>query len=179
MVATLLRAGLTAAMIIGAALLGLAVAGPAAAVPRCAGDCPTLSVNTTRPAAGTALTVTGDDFGGSDRVSLTLRGATHPLGSAQTNASGAFRTTLTLPSGVAGLRPIVASDPITAQQVRQVLRIAAPNRTGIGRGTNGTNSERSARDARVAIIGLGALGVVLLIGGGLLLLTRRREHVSV
>ena len=174
--ATLLRSALTAAMLVGVALIGLVLARPAGAVPRCAADCSTLSVNPARPAAGTALTVTGEDFGSRDRVEFTLHGATNPLGSAQTNAGGAFRTRLTLPSDLAGRRPIVASDPSTDQQVGHRLTIGARNAGVVGRAENGV--ERPSAYARVALIGLGAVGVVLLTGGGLLLLTARREHIG-
>jgi hypothetical protein len=158
----LLRSALTAVTIVGISLLGLMPTRSAAAAPRCAGDCATLSARTTTPVAGARLTLAGTDFGGSDRITLTLHGALNPLGRVRTNASGAFRTTISLPTQVTGRHAIVASEPSTGEQAVQVLRISTA--AGTSRAYTG-----------VAVIGLGALCVVLLIGGGLLLLAGRRQ----
>lgn len=168
-----IRSALVSVTIVGAALFALLFARPALAAPHCAAACPALSVSTTTPAAGAKLFVDGAGFGASIRVTLTLQGAVHQIRPAETDVDGAFREVVTLPSRLTGRHAIVASDPATGEQAHQLLSINASSRQA---GDN--DGAGSWAYVRVAVIGVGALAVVLLMGGTLLFLARRRRQLS-
>jgi hypothetical protein len=143
------------------------------AVPDCARSCPSLAVDTTTPVAGGAFRVTGSGYGAYHAVTLELHPHRYPLGTAGTDDAGSFQATVRLPDGVTGRHTILATDRATKDTARQVIRIAG------GRRGSGTDGGASPAYTRVALIGLGAVGVVLFIGGGLLLVAGRRRHLSI
>lgn len=154
-----------------AALVALASASDAA--PCAYSNCVTLSVSTTTPPVGGTITISGTGWGANDTVNITLHTATYPLASPTADASGAFTTTVTLPAGVSGRHTIVAVDPTTGQTASVAITIGAPSAApGAAPGGGGLSN------TGVAVISIGALGVVLLVGGGLMLLAGRRRRVS-
>jgi uncharacterized membrane protein len=71
-----------------------------------------------------------------------------------------------LPSGVTGPDALIAIDARTGQEVQRALEVG------------GVGASSSAGYAGVALIGLAAIGVVLLCGSTLLVLAGRRRHAT-
>lgn len=137
---------------------------------------PTLAVSTTTPAVGATITVTGADYGANETVNLTLHTATYNLGSAQTDANGGFTTSITLPAGVSGTHTLTGTG-MTSHGVASVTLVIGGSGTGAVGGSSGGGGGLSNTGA--AVIGAGALGISLLIGGLLMLLAGRRRKAQV
>ena len=154
-------------LIIAAASLG----SPASAYPD--GVNPTIAVSDTTPAQGQSLTVTGAHFTPNSSAKLTLHSTPVDLGSVSTDANGNFAAQVTIPSSTpAGAHTIEALDMATGDVTAAAITVSATSGGGGGGGGGlaGTG---------VAVIGVGALGVVLLAGGGLMLLAGRRRRVTI
>lgn len=164
--------------VIGLALLGTAFSVSASAAPYTIQ--PTISISTQTPAAGGTLTISGAGFGANEDVRNELRATTYPLASAQTDANGAFRVTVTLPAGVTGAHTIVATGVRSGKSASAPIMIgAASSNSGVSRVVTGGGASGASGLAStgVAALGIAGLGAGLIIGGGLLLLTtvRRRQ----
>lgn len=151
----------------------LAVAGASQAAPCAYSNCTSVSVSTTNPAVGATITVAGNGFGANDTVDITLHTTTYNLGTATTNSSGSFSTSVTLPAGVSGQHTLTVTDPTTSQSNSVVLTIGAA-----GAPSGGTSTGGGLSSTGVAVISLGALGVILLAGGAVMLFAGRRRRVS-
>jgi hypothetical protein len=136
---------------------------------------PKLSVSTTTPAVGATITVTGTDYGANETVELTLHTAVYTLGSAHTDASGGFTTSVTLPAGVSGTHTLVGTG-MTSGGVASVTLVIGGSGTG---GTGGSNGGGGLSNTGAAVIGVGALGITLLIAGGFMLVAGRRRKAQV
>jgi hypothetical protein len=131
----------------------------------------TCAAGTQHPPAGGRVPLTCNGFGAKDRINLSLHSAPISLGSALTDSSGSFSRTVTLPAGVTGQHDIVATDTSTGQTASVSLTIGGAATGGGGGGGGGLSS------TGVAVIGIGALGLVLLGGGGMMLYAGRRHTV--
>lgn len=134
---------------------------------------PTLSVSTQNPTEGASLGVSGAGYGANEQVNLTLQSATYNLGSAMTDGSGSFSTTVTLPAGVTGTHTIVGVGATYADVASVGIVISAATGGGGGGGGGGLPNTGAA------VMGLGGVGVALLLGGGLMLLAGKRRKVAV
>jgi hypothetical protein len=131
--------------------------------------------DTTSVTPGESVTLTGSGFGGNTNVGLSIESTPHSLGSVQTDSTGAFRDTVTLPTDlVAGQHTIIASSPdqtcslgLTAQtHAISAVQTSAPTSDG-GSGVLASTG--------VQIAGISTIAVLLLGGGALLLLVGRRR----
>jgi hypothetical protein len=127
----------------------------------------TLSVSTQNPAMGATLTVSGSGYTPTEQVNLTLHSQTYNLGSATTDASGDFSTTVTLPAGVSGSHTITG----TAATSGMTASVSVTIGSSAGGGGSGDLAFTGA-----AVLGIGGIGVALLISGGVLLLAGQRRR---
>jgi hypothetical protein len=168
------------------AAASLVIAGPAAqAVAYPPTICPTISVSTTTPLAGEAITVTGTNFIPGATVRLELDSSATVLKTVTASASGTFTTQVTMPAGLLGSHTILASgggggpgcpaDPI------QIVNAHGPGggggSLGNGGGTNGGGGTAfTGVDVLLLVLIAGLLvtaGVMLNRGG-----KRRRQVYS-
>jgi hypothetical protein len=160
-------AALAAAVAVTAA--AAAIAAPGSAAPYV--TAPALSVSTTSPCKNASLTVAGTGFVPGSAVTVTLRSAADPLGSAVVGAAGGFTATVTVPE-VAGTRQLVAAgpptprNPNTAQATLHIESCVGPVPI-TGYSGSPADGPRYALPA-----GLAALASLIL-GGGLLTWRRR------
>jgi hypothetical protein len=89
------------------------------------------------------------------------------LGTAHTDANGGFSKSITVPNVALGAHSIVGVDTVTPESASAAYTV-----TGGGTGSGG-----GIANTGVAVIGLGAIGGVLLTGGALMLLAGRRRKV--
>jgi hypothetical protein len=126
-----------------------------------------LEVSTTNPTAGGSITISGTSCNPGATVTATLDTG-DVIGTATVGNDGTFTITGTLPSGVTGSHTITTTGGGSAHTCSGVLgvEISAPGGSG-GGGLASTG---------VAVVGIGALGAVLLIGGGLMLMAGKRRN---
>ena len=179
-------------VILGVIFAMVAFAGPASATPY--SHQPTISVSTQTPRMGGQLRLCGSGFHARSRVKITLDRRIY-LASFPTNSKGAFCATLKLPRRVSGGHRIWANDPYrhvaTAwiRILRPGVRVAGVSVTA-GTTTSDVTTSDVATSAEptssgelaftgAAGIGIGALGGLLLVGGGLMLFAgKRRKTIS-
>lgn len=107
-------------LVLGVIALGSA---PANAGPYPPTQCATLSVSTTTPRAGEAMTVSGSGFTAGEQVTLELHSTTRVVGTATVRADGTFTTQITIPKDMYGRhlllavggQPSCSVDPITLE----------------------------------------------------------------
>lgn len=133
-------------------------------------DGASVSVSTTTPAVGDNLTVAGSGFGANDTLRIALHTKVFDLGATHTDGAGAFSASVSLPDGVSGAHHIVVTDPATGQTQSIPIEIG-------GAAGGSTSSKGDLSSTGVAVIGLAALAVVLLIGGGLAMFAGRKSKV--
>ena len=113
------------------------------------------------------------NFTPNSNASLSLHSAPVDLGTVTTDGSGSFSAQVTIPSSTtAGSHTIEALDTPTGDIATAGLTVT----TGTGGGGGGGGGGGLAGTG-VAVIGIGALGLVLLVGGGLMLMAGRRRKV--
>ncbi|HYO17885.1 MAG TPA: hypothetical protein VES02_04365 [Dermatophilaceae bacterium] len=161
------RLGASLTAILGVIIAMVAFSGPANAA---YGDQPTTSVSDQTPAAGSSLTFCGSGFQPGETVTIVLdNGTTYP--SVTADAAGDFCTTIVLGASLSGTHTLTATGTtsgITASTTIQVLGVSA-NAGPTGGGLAFTGA---------AVIGIGALGGLLLVGGGMILFATRRRKVN-
>jgi hypothetical protein len=159
--------------------VGLGLAASSSAAPYT--PAPAVSVSTSAPVAGGGLTVSGSGFGADDTVNLVLHTKAYSLGSATTDAAGAFSKTVQLPAGVTGSHTIVITDPTTGQTSSMAITIESSSSSGgaSGGASGGSSGGGGLSNTGVAVLGIGGLGAALLLGGGVMLLAGRRRKVAV
>lgn len=161
---------LAAAVIaVGAVLTGLlifagtanaATTGPGTPTSPGPGGSGVLSVSDTTPSEGGSITISGTGCNPGATVTATLHSDPYFLGSTTAGSDGSFSITAQLPSGVTGSHTIVVNGAgCSGVEGINILAASSGNLAGTG----------------VAVVGIGALGVVLLVGGGLMLLAGRRR----
>ena|GEM_PF-412308 len=143
---------------------------------------PALALSASQTGPGATVTVTGSDFGPNEEVVLELHSTVYPLGTAKTDAKGAFSAQVTLPADVTGDHHIVATGKTSGRVGQAAIAIAAPAGNGGdgGGGLSGSGSSGSGSSGGLARTGseipLAALVLALLlvtVGG--VLAWRRRE----
>jgi hypothetical protein len=152
-----------AVLALALALAGLALVSPSASaaarpVAYPPTTCATISVSTTTPAVGEAITVTGKNFGPNAKVTLTLHTRTYVLGSVTTSATGTFTKRVTMPAGVAGnhLLSATGGNPLCQPDPVQIS-------IGVGATeTPGPNSPPGTAFTGVDVLWLVALAAVLI-----------------
>ena len=153
------------ALIVAVGCLGLAFAAPAFAYgPNAA----TVGASTSSVGPGGSLTVTGNNFGPGDTVTVVLHSAPVTLATTTADGSGTFSVVVTIPSDTApGLHQIVASDTDGDSTSTSLLvvgtvpvAVATPSLAFTGADI-------------AALSGVGAIAVAL---GGMLILTGRRRR---
>ena len=129
-----------------------------------------ISVSDQTPVVGGSFVLTGTGFCANEDVNNVLRPGAYPLASAHTDSSGAFSVTVQLPAGVSGVHTIVSTCVTTGRTASTTITIGGSSTGGGGGG--------GLASTGVAVIGIGALGLILLVGGGLMLLAGKRRKVS-
>jgi hypothetical protein len=120
-----------------------------------------VTVSNPTPTAGGSITVSGQGCTPDATITVTLDGTT-PLGTTTASDTGAYSVRVKIPSDTSpGSHQIVVEGAGCSGTLG--ITVQAPG------GLAGTG---------VAVIGIGALGVVLLVGGGLMLLAGRRRRVT-
>ena len=133
---------------------------------------PTVSVSNQAPAAGSSITISGSGFTPGETVTIRLDNGTH-FPSVVANASGSFSEVLVLGVNLSGAHTITATGTTSGRtssikiQVGGVGASAIPNASGTGLAFTGAS-----------VIGISALGGLLLVGGGLMLLAGRRRKFT-
>lgn len=159
-------------MVIAAASLGVA----ASAYPP--GIAPTIATSVSTIPQGGSLTVTGNDFTPNGQAHLSLHSAVVDLGVVSVDANGQFSAQVTIPASEStGVHTIEGLDIPTGDVATATITV-----TGTGGGApggGGTGGGGGLAGTGVAVIGIGALGVVLLVGGGLMLMAGRRRKVTI
>jgi LPXTG-motif cell wall-anchored protein len=143
---------------------------------------PQLQLETTTLTAGKPVTVRGSGFGADEQIDFTLFSTPTALGTVQTDSSGAFSATLTVPTSmVAGahtLRAASADSDDVAEIAVTVIAAASTGDSGAGSGTSaGTGSQTSPLASTGLAVGWPILAGALLLAAGLLLVMRRRRRV--
>lgn len=140
-----------------------------------AGTPATVGVSTTNPAPGGTMNVSGSGFQPGETIGLTEHSDPYSLGTTVASSTGTFSTTVTLSPDLTGSHTIVAVGRSSGTTATVAICVGSCTSAG-GTGTNGGGGLASTG---VAVIGIGALGLVLLVGGGLMLLAgRRRTNAS-
>jgi hypothetical protein len=122
-----------------------------------------VSVSTTTPAPGGSLTVSGTSCTPGADITISLDGTT-VLKTTTADGTGAYSVGVTIPAGTSTGSHTINVEGAGCSGVEAITVTASG-----GGGLAGTG---------VAVIGIGALGVVLLVGGGLMLLAGRRRRVT-
>jgi hypothetical protein len=164
-----------------AALLGLAfaggvLAGSAQAAPYAPHHL-TCSASTSNPAPGGTITIQCSGAHANVTLTIILHSKGIFLGTMTTDSSGAGTASVTLPSGVTGHHVLLIRDPLGGTSAIPI-DIGGSAKAG-ARAGNAGNSDGDPALTGVAVAGIGALGLVLLVGGGLMLLAGRRRKSAV
>jgi ribosomal protein S11 len=162
---------------IGMITLVVIFAAPANAQPYV--SAPTLSVSTTTPTAGGTLGIIGTGFGVTEVVTLTLHTQTFTLGSATTDSSGSFNTTVTLPADVIGSHTVVATGGTSGLSASAAITILAAATAAAPAAPAAPPATGGIAFTGVAVIGIGLLGVALLAAGSLTALAGRRRRMHI
>jgi hypothetical protein len=151
----------------------VAFAGPAQAYPP--GTLPTTSVSNQTPAPGSSVTFCGSAFQPGEIVGIALDTTAEPPVTA--DSSGAFCTTIVLGVSLTGTHTLTAVGIISGSQSSLQIQIASASASGSGSaGTTPTTGGLAFTGAEV--IGLGALGGLLLVGGATMVLASRRRKAN-
>jgi hypothetical protein len=117
------------------------------------------------------LTVSGEGFAPNEQVTLTLHTKVYTLTTVTTDANGDFSAAVTLPDGVDGNHKIVA---VGTSGDRANGRLTLTNCGGTGGQSGGGGGGLS--NTGVAVMSIGGLGLLLLIGGTILVVSGRRRR---
>lgn len=133
------------------------------------GTNPAITLDHNQGPRGDSVKVTGTGFtpGTAD---LTFNSASVSLGSVTVDSAGNFVKTITVPGTVAlGAHTVEASEAAHGEDATAPFTVIAGGTGGTGGGLANTG---------VAVVGIAALGLVLLVGGGLMLMAGRRRKVA-
>ncbi|WP_205858644.1 CBM35 domain-containing protein [Plantibacter sp. M259] len=155
---------------------------PSAVVPE-PGDA-TISVDRATVQAGSTVTVSGTGFEPDESIELVLNSDPVTLGTVTADASGGFRTTVTVPVSVpAGAHTLVATGAQSAREASTALAVTTAGSGGAGTdgsGTGSTTVTSSERAGGLASTGFGGLSVLLAgamaLAAGAALVARARER---
>jgi hypothetical protein len=154
----------------GVVIAVVALAGPANAVAPYTTQ-PTTSVSNQAPTAGSSVTFCGSGFQAGETVAIALdNGTRYP--SVVADASGAFCTVAVLGVSLSGTHTLIATGATsgrTSSTTIKVLGVSASAGTTTSGGLAFTGAE---------VIGIGALGGLLLVGGAIMVFAGRRRKVN-
>jgi hypothetical protein len=183
-------------VILGMIIAMMAFAGPATAVPYV--TTPSISVSTQTPRMGAKIRLCGRGYRSHQTVKVTLDRRIF-LAYLPTNSAGAFCATVKLPNRVAGGHRIWAvaykkSASVWIRILQPGVRVAGVSLSAGGTTTGGTTTGGTTTGGTTAsggtstsgqlaftgaaVVGAGALGGLLLVGGGLILVTGRRRKTT-
>src|SRR5450631_2757329 len=132
---------------------------------------PTTSVSNQAPAAGSAVTFCGKDFLAGETVTIALsNGTKYP--SVVADASGAFCTTVVLGATLTGTQTLTATGTTSGRTSSTTIQVAAATANAAVPSTGGLAFTGAA------VIGIGALGGLLLVGGAIMVLAGRRRRAT-
>jgi len=169
------------AVLVGGAFAASAAPAGAAPVAYPPSVCSTLSLDTTHPALGEKVTVTGSHFEPNGSIALVLvpesGGSTVPAGQVTANATGAFTTSVAMPAETVnqGTYSLTATNGFT----RSGVCTADPS-VSLLLGDGGAAGASSASGSGTAFTGVDialllGIGAALVAGGGALVLRGRRR----
>jgi len=148
------------------------LAGPANAVAPYVHQ-PTLTVSNQTPAAGSSITISGSGFTPGETVTIVLDNGTH-FPSVVANSSGSFSEVLVLGVGLSGAHTITATGTTSGHTAKIQIQVA-----GVGASGGTTSAGSGLAFTGASVIGIIALGGLLLLGGGLMLLAGRRRKFNI
>ena len=152
-------------------LAGLFFSSSSQAAPYVSGVAPTTTISST--ACGSPVTISGTGYQPGETVTVTENGTVlGKFGPVDSNGSFSGTITVVCPSGTDAVT-IISTGSATGAVDAITIHSTAGGGSGGGSGNGGLSN------TGVAVIGIGALGVVLLVGGGLLLLAGKRRKVSI
>jgi hypothetical protein len=151
----------------GVIIAVMAFAGPANAYPP--GTLPTTTVSTQTPVAGASVTFCGSGFQPGETVGITLDSTSQ--GSTVADGSGEFCTAVVLGATLTGTHTLTATGLTSGSTSSVTIRIAGASA--------GTTPSGGLAFTGAAVIGIGALGGLLLIGGATMVLASRRRKANV
>ncbi|HEY2297670.1 MAG TPA: hypothetical protein VGH43_08075 [Jatrophihabitans sp.] len=124
-------------------------------------------VNNPHPHAGSTIVVMGEGCTAGAKVTVFFDSS--PVATGSVNPAGKYRIPVKIPPGTASGHHQISV---------QVAGGSCPGSAvlGIEVVASGTSSSSDLAGTGVAVVGIGALGVVLLVGGGLMLLAGRRRN---
>jgi len=182
MAATLKRSVVLLVALVASALTVLAVHTTANAAPY--SHALTCALSAGVVPRGGSLTVSGNGYTPGSTVDLAMSPRNISLGSATVKANGTFSAKVTIPSWVAvGPHTLTSTESSSGQSTSCNFRVTALSSTG-GGGSGGSGnvggggSSGTLAFTGIAVMSIGALGVILLIGGGVMLLLGRRGKAS-
>jgi len=156
-------------------MFGVVIAIVAFAVPASAAPyvtAPATSVSNAAPAAGSSLKFCGSGFQPGETVTIALdNGTTFP--SAQADASGAFCSTLVLGVSLTGTHTVTATGATSGSTSSTTIKVA-----GVAAAAGGNTTDSQLAFTGAAVIGVGALGGLLLAGGAVMVFAGRRRKVN-
>ena len=127
---------------------------------------PTVSVSDQTPTAGSSLTFCGADFLPGETVTIGLdNGTTYP--SVVADKGGAFCATIVLGASLTGTHTLTATGTTSGRTASIKITIAGVTASTGGLAFTGP-----------AVIGVSALGGLLLVGGAMMVLAGRRRKVN-
>ena len=167
------RAALIA--VFGVIVAAVAFASPASAVtPPYPKPPPTATVSTQTPPAGGSVEFCGKGFNAGETVTITVGSTSFP--SVTASSSGEFCTTLVLGISLSGPQTITATGATSGTKSSVSIVVGGATNTG-GTGTGGTGDDALANTGAL-VISIGALGVLLVVGGSMLVLAGKRRKVN-
>jgi hypothetical protein len=167
--------------VFGVIVAVVALASPASAAPY--GSQPTCSVSDQTPGEGGSFTLSGSGFGANENISDVLHSVPSTLAPAATDASGNFAVTVALPMGFTGVHTI-SSTGATSGRVATVTITIGGTTTNAAAGTTAAGTTAAGTTAATGglaftgadVAGIGALAVLLLLGGVLMVFASRRRR---
>jgi hypothetical protein len=134
---------------------------------------PTTSVSNQAPAAGSTVTFCGKGFLAGETVTITLDNGATKYPSVVADTSGAFCTTVVLGATLSGTHTLTATGTTSGRTSSTTIQVAAATaNAGVTPSTGGLAFTGAA------VIGIGALGGLLLVGGAIMVLAGRRRRVN-
>ena len=146
----------------------VAFAGPSSAYPP--GTLPTTSVSNQDPTAGSSVTFCGSGFQPGETVTITLGTTAKP--SVVADSSGAFCTTVVLGATLTGTQTLTATGTTSGSTSSLQIQVAGVSASA------GITPSGGLAFTGAAVIGIGALGGLLLVGGATMVLASRRRKVN-
>ncbi len=165
-----------AVALVGMLLAALSFGASALAAPTDYGSGTSPIVTTQTPPEGGQVGVSGQGCAPGETIDISLDNGAFDLGSTTTDSTGAYNTTVTLPAGVTGVHTINVIGESSGCSGAAAINIGA---VGSGGGSGGESGGGGLASTGVAVAGIGAVGLVLLVGGGLMLMAGRRRKATI